>query len=105
MSKRRRSLLIGAIAALLTGCNGNGGVAGSPPALPYTSAFPVAKLPVPAINRVHRTSASGKIQHVVIIIQENRAFNNLFYGFPGAKTVKYGYNSSNQKITLQPVPL
>lgn len=106
MSKRRRSLLIGAIAALLAGCNGNGGVTGtSPPALPYTSAFPVAKLPAPAINRVHHTGASGKIQHVVIVIQENRAFNNLFYGFPGAKTVKYGYNSSNQKITLQPVPL
>ena len=72
MSKRCRSLLIGAIAALLAGCNGNGGVTGtSPPALPYTSAFPVAKLPAPSINRVHRTSASGKIQHVVIIIQEN----------------------------------
>ncbi|MFY9665126.1 MAG: alkaline phosphatase family protein, partial [Candidatus Cybelea sp.] len=33
----------------------------------------------------------GKIKHVVIIIQENRSFNNLFYGYPHARTVKYGY--------------
>jgi phospholipase C len=107
MSKHyRSSLLIAAVAALLAGCNGNnGGVTGTSPALPYTPAFSASKLPAPTINRIHRTGASGKIQHVVIIIQENRAFNNLFYGFPGAKTVKYGYNSSNQKITLQPVPL
>ena len=53
------------------------------------------------------TSGRGrsKIQHVVIIIQENRSFNNLFYGFPGATTMTYGYDTSGQKITLQPVGL
>jgi phospholipase C len=30
----------------------------------------------------------GKIAHVVIIIQENRSFDNLFNGFPGADTVR-----------------
>ncbi|HEY1429982.1 MAG TPA: alkaline phosphatase family protein [Candidatus Tumulicola sp.] len=29
---------------------------------------------------------SSPIQHVIIIMQENRTFNNLFYGFPGATT-------------------
>jgi phospholipase C len=49
--------------------------------------------------------ASGRIKHVVIIIQENRSFNNLFYGFPGAKTVSYGYNEQGAKIALKPVTL
>ncbi|MGA7356268.1 MAG: alkaline phosphatase family protein [Candidatus Cybelea sp.] len=48
---------------------------------------------------------SGKIKHVVIIIQENRSFNNLFYGFPGAKTVSYAYNEQGKKIPLKPVTL
>jgi phospholipase C len=50
-------------------------------------------------------SGTSKIQHVVIIVQENRSFNNLFYGFPGATTVKYGYDTSGEKIKLKPVPL
>jgi phospholipase C len=40
------------------------------------------------------------IVHVVYIIQENRSFNDLFMGFPGAKTATYGYNERHRKITL-----
>jgi len=58
-----------------------------------------------SLASIHRHASSGKIQHIVIIVQENRSFNNLFYGFPGAKTVKYGYNTSGKKITLAPVGL
>ncbi|HEY2474023.1 MAG TPA: hypothetical protein VGI19_04395, partial [Candidatus Cybelea sp.] len=46
-----------------------------------------------------------KIKHVIIVIQENRSFNNLFYGYPGAKTVTYGYDTKNQKIALKPIGL
>jgi phospholipase C len=49
--------------------------------------------------------AAKKIKHVVIIIQENRSFNNLFYGYPGAKTQSWGVNSKNKKVTLQPITL
>ncbi|HZY98724.1 MAG TPA: alkaline phosphatase family protein [Candidatus Baltobacteraceae bacterium] len=35
------------------------------------------------------------IQHVVIIIQENRTFNNLFMGFPGAETRSTGKAGSH----------
>ena len=49
--------------------------------------------------------ASAKIKHVVIIVQENRSFNNLFFGFPNAKTVKYGLDSKNHRVELVPVPL
>ncbi len=58
-----------------------------------------------AVRRGDRDASSGKIEHVVIIVQENRSFNDLFYGFPGAKTVKYGLGSKNRRLKIIPVPL
>ena len=89
-----RILSVAFFALLFSACNGSGGVS------------PVPQGAQNFVGGIHRhTSSSGKIQHVVIIVQENRSFNNLFYGFPHAKTVKYGYNTSGQKITLQPIGL
>jgi phospholipase C len=48
---------------------------------------------------------AGKISHIVYIIQENRSFNNLFEGYPGAYTVSSGKNSQGQSIELKPVSL
>jgi phospholipase C len=45
---------------------------------------------------------ASPIDHVVFIIQENRSFNNLFYGYPGAKTAKYGYDTTGQRIKILP---
>jgi phospholipase C len=53
----------------------------------------------------HRHSSSGKIKHVIILIQENRSFNNLFYGYKGAKTAKFGYDSNGNKIKLLPISI
>ncbi|MBV9233120.1 MAG: hypothetical protein JO030_03690, partial [Candidatus Eremiobacteraeota bacterium] len=50
-------------------------------------------------------AGAGKIKHVIVIVQENRSFNNLFYGFPGAATAKYGYDERGHKIALKPVGL
>jgi phospholipase C len=50
-------------------------------------------------------ASSGKIKHVVIVVQENRSLNNLFMGFPGARTVNYGYDSYGHRIKLKPVSL
>ena len=50
-------------------------------------------------------TGAGKITHVVYIVQENRSFNNLFQGYPGAYTVPTGKNSYGDTITLQPVTL
>ncbi|MGA8098548.1 MAG: hypothetical protein WB810_07800, partial [Candidatus Cybelea sp.] len=36
-------------------------------------------------------STTTPIKHVVFILQENRSFNNLFLGYPGATTQNYGY--------------
>jgi phospholipase C len=40
------------------------------------------------------------IRHVVVVVQENRSFNDLFLGYPGATTQDYGYDGS-RKVTLQ----
>jgi phospholipase C len=55
--------------------------------------------------RVRHLSSSGKIQHVVIIVQEDRSFDNLFQGYPGADTVSSGKDSHGNTIVLQPVSL
>ena len=45
------------------------------------------------------------IKHVVILMQENRSFDNLFQGFPGADTRASGLDSKGNRVKLQPVPL
>ena len=70
-------------AALVSGC-ASGRLAGSsaagsdalPPAVPMGA---VADLPI-----------GHYIKHVVVIIQENRSFDNLFQGYPNADTQSYG---------------
>ncbi|HEU5479800.1 MAG TPA: alkaline phosphatase family protein, partial [Candidatus Tumulicola sp.] len=86
-----RIIAIAALAAL-TACSG-GAAAGT--ALP----------PAGATALVDGRRSSGKITHVVVIVQENRSVDNLFQGFPGADTQSYGYNSKGQKVTLQPIGL
>lgn len=71
-------------------------------------------LPQQLLSQVkHRGSGSSPIQHVVIIVQENRSFDNLFAKFPGAHGASRGEarmkNKSGQWIdkwlTLTPQPL
>lgn len=57
----------------------------------------------PAIHFPPPTQAST-IKHIVIIMQENRSFDNLFMGFPGADTVTSGM-SKGKSVALQPIPL
>jgi len=47
-------------------------------------------------------TGAGKIRHIVYIVQENRSFDNLFQGYPGADTVAYGRNSHGQEVKLMP---
>ncbi len=47
-------------------------------------------------------TGAGKIKHVVYIIQENRSFDNLFQGYPGADTVSKGKDSKGETIELKP---
>jgi phospholipase C len=68
-----------------------------PSTMPYAS----AALEPPGSS----AAGAGKIQHVVYIVQENRSFNDLFMGYPGAHTVSSGKNSVGATIKLQPVSL
>ncbi len=75
-------------------CHGIGGGSSSSAVLPAG-----AELQAPAARM------GRKIRHVVIIIQENRSFENLFRGFPGADTVEYGKTSTHEFVRLQPEAL
>ncbi len=75
------------IALSLAACNGLGSVANVPTASQ-------------ALRRVARHGSTTPIQHVIFIVQENRSFNNLFMGYPGATTQSYGYDKKGRKIKL-----
>ncbi len=87
-----RYVVVAALALALSGCS-----ADATQALPYMQS-------ASALRALDRTGA-GKITHIVYIIQENRSFDNLFRGYPGANTVAKGKNSKGQTIVLQPESL
>lgn len=56
-------------------------------------------------TRPYRRVRKGLIQHVVIIVQENRTVDNLFQGLPGADTASSGQNSEHQTVRLKSTPM
>jgi phospholipase C len=86
---RQAAILVALIA--VWSCGGPRGV------VPPTATSPSAQ------NRPS-TLLGRYIKHVVIVIQENRSFDNIFDGFPGADTTPYGYMNTGVKVTLQPIP-
>jgi phospholipase C len=80
------------LACILTGCSIT-----SQSSLPYMNSGV-------ALRELDGTGA-GKIKHIVYIVQENRSFDNMFYGYPGADTAKSGKNSHGKTIALEPYPL
>jgi len=75
----------------LAACSGGGGALGGNGAVP--AAYVDSAMPSPGTY----------IKHVVVIFQENRSFDNVFAGFPGADSATFGYDSSGNKIPLQAV--
>ncbi len=98
MGRTRITCVATVVTVALCAC-GSGGTNVSGPPLPNA---PLQSREIAARGSALplKDPARGKIQHVVIVVQENRSFNNLFYGFPGATTATYGYNNSGQKIAL-----
>ena len=60
------------------------------------------------LNSIARADIPA-VQHVVIIVQENRTPDNLFHGLsaslPAADIADHGLDSKGQRLTLEPVPL
>jgi len=83
----RPGLLSALFPALLLGLAGCGGGGSSSPPGPLPPTSP---------------TTSGAIKHVVIIIQENRTFDTLFNGFPGANSVQSARLSTGQVVALHP---
>ncbi len=95
-----RLFCLGTLTLFLASCGGTSGGLSSSAGLPAAMSAQRA-----ATFGGFGPKAGGKIKHVVIIVQENRSFDNLFQGFPGADTRPYGYTSTGQKVKLGPVGL
>src|SRR5215469_1894505 len=65
-----------------------------------SSARPLPSVPAAPLTQPALTTP---IKHIVIIVQENRSFENLFAGFPGADAPMHGYDLAGNKIQLRTV--
>ncbi|HVA33193.1 MAG TPA: alkaline phosphatase family protein [Candidatus Baltobacteraceae bacterium] len=54
----------------------------------------------PASLRARSLSPASYIKHIVVIVQENRSFENMFAGWPGADAPMYGYLHTGQRVKL-----
>jgi phospholipase C len=81
-----------AITLALSGCSG--GVGTLAPASPVLSP-----------SRASHQKAAASITHIVLIIQENRSFDNLFATFPKANGTMHGTMHTGQVIPLVKGPL
>jgi phospholipase C len=59
---------------------------------------------LPLLARPATSPVSTYIKHVIVIIQENRSFDNFFAGYPGADAPTYGYAINHNHKRIQ-VPL
>jgi phospholipase C len=83
--------------ALASACGGGGGSNSSDGFIPTGRGTPP---PTPPPHELRKL-----IKHVVIVVQENRSFDNLFRGFPKAESANYGYMHDGSRVMLQPSDL
>ncbi|GAC1390274.1 MAG: alkaline phosphatase family protein [Vulcanimicrobiaceae bacterium] len=114
-----RTIVLFVLGILLSGCGGGGGSAlpssagsagaqaGSVSPTPGATATPPQQPgPTPSASPAPGGAAtSSKIKHVIVLIQENRTFDNLFNGFPGADTVQSGKTHLGVTVPLAPQTL
>ncbi len=91
-----RGALSAALLAVVAGCSGGGSSQGGGMAPPVVASPP----PTPPPRQLRKY-----IKHVVVIVQENRSFDDLFHGFPGARYATYGYMHDGTRVTLRPTTL
>ncbi len=103
---RSLSLFVVLVACLaVVGCSTNGAAPLQNPAVPKSAVQEASRYGKPQVVPTRCPDANVKcIQHVVIIIQENRTFNNLFMSFPGATTRTSG-KAGGATVRLHPQTL
>ncbi|HEY2555407.1 MAG TPA: alkaline phosphatase family protein [Candidatus Cybelea sp.] len=87
---KSRYFVLCTLAAALTACSG-------------ANSSPVPVTPAQSLQAAHSNAhrnTSGSISHVVIVIQTNRSFDNLFATFPGADGTTNGLMPNGQTIPL-----
>jgi phospholipase C len=83
----------------LTACSTHGQSFAPVPGSAYSSPYRSV------LSRIGGIKSSKYIKHVVIIIQENRTFDDFFATFPGADGTTTGKLHNGKTITLKKVPL
>jgi len=91
-----RAWCLAAYALAALGCAAcSGGGAGG------TSSIPI--LPPPTQGPPQGGPEGKYLKHIVVIVQENRTFNDIFAGFKGADTAMYGYTHTGVKVRLKAI--
>jgi phospholipase C len=87
----RTLVCAGTLGCVATGCAGNG----VPPVQPDAS----------SANARSSNAVQSPIQHIIVVVQQSRTFDNLFAGYPGANAPTSGLTSTGQHLPLKPVAL
>jgi phospholipase C len=88
----RRAFAALAVALALNGCAGGS---------PASSGGAARGSALPDVLSPASSTPTGHFAHIVLMIQENRSFNNFFATFPGADGVTSGQMSNGQTVQLQ----
>jgi phospholipase C len=109
MNVHRAGAMVCLIAVMgLAGCSGSSGTPNSSAVLPQKVAVQNEHKGRRPHDVVCAQTITTCINHVVIIVQENRTFDNFFKDYPGANTQDYGLSNCSglpSQITLTPIDL
>src|SRR5215469_4585628 len=86
---RAKAMLSVCLVGILFGCGGS--KAGFTPSVVQQQ---------PTAVSLARLAPGNYIKHVVIIVQENRSFENLFAGWKGADAPMFGYIHTGKRVML-----
>jgi phospholipase C len=58
----------------------------------------------PAAATISATTTRTPIKHVIVIVMENRSFDNVYHGYPGVDAANFGRDHEGALVQLQPTP-
>lgn len=91
-SMRALATWLAVFSLFLTGCSAGG-----------TDREPLGVLPDATAFVRNASPKTSRIRHIIVVVQENRSFENIFAGYPNADAPMYGYKHDGRRIALQPI--